>query len=324
MILGGYMSELENNLNNTALFYNSLPLSSLVKDIMNSCVEAQTDAAEATKKYFEQFVRDSDNPNKVAEVKFSYIADGTVCHLVLPLITILPIPILKIDTVNINFEAETELNNDSLSVNMIGTNRRVDETKEVVLNSNLSVNINAQAVDMPSGMAKMLEIIGNNGILVEDIDEIPGLKKLAPEDDIKRRPIRHKPLPRPTPKRRITSSITSQSVSSGEYLSRITKSIKENGEALAVSTQVSSANESSNNNGCLDKIVSSITSNGATLRRKLPKTNRVRVVDSPVNEVVSQLQSATDTTIGILNALERQNRGERKPIARRRVENKNK
>lgn len=102
------------------------------------------------------------------------MAEGKICQLVLPLITILPLPNLMIDTVNINFEADVSVINErDMSVNMLGLDCKLDQQHNVSLNSNLSLSINASGSEIPSGMAKLLETIGNHGIILEDIDTFP-------------------------------------------------------------------------------------------------------------------------------------------------------
>lgn len=168
----GYSND---KLNKSAEFFDTLPLATLVKKIMVSCVEAQTSAVEASKRYFEQFVFDAQRQDSsVAEISFSYMANGEVCQLVLPVITILPLPSLMIDKVNVNFEAEASVSDEkNLSVNMLGLNYDVDINQNMSLNSNLSLSIDAYGSEIPSGMAQLLELLGNEGVVLEDAEILP-------------------------------------------------------------------------------------------------------------------------------------------------------
>lgn len=226
--------------NDGAAFLKELPLSTLVKNIMVSCVEAQASAADSSKRYFEHFLCDGKSSNApVAEVCFSYMAEGKICQLVVPLITILPLPNLMINTVNINFDADVSVIDErDMSVNMLGLDCELDRQQDVSLNSNLSLSISACGFEIPSGMAKLLETIGNYGIIIEDIDTFPeessdevlsGIDKIDEIDEMYSvdNPVS---VGDKMPFNEVVASSNS-SVSNG-YLNRIVENIETNGKAI--------------------------------------------------------------------------------------------
>ena len=84
-----------------------LPFDNLIGGPLNVCISAQADAAQSTINFIDQVgMNEDENGNKeVVYVYFSFIQNGRKTILSVPLLTIVPIPYICINTIDINFKA---------------------------------------------------------------------------------------------------------------------------------------------------------------------------------------------------------------------------
>ena len=83
-----------------------IPFSSLIGGPLNAAVDAQVKAAGATVNFIQNvgLTGPADNRRPI-QVEFVYYVDGKEAKLMVPLLTIVPIPYLSIDSVDIQFKA---------------------------------------------------------------------------------------------------------------------------------------------------------------------------------------------------------------------------
>ncbi len=155
--------------------FQSIPFDHLIGDVLSSCVDAQSQAGEVARKFIEEVAYQGDpDKRKVATVAFFYQSaeTGRVESINVPLLTIVPIPFLRIDTVNIAFTADIEANeNGKLTVDIVNGNQKVnvDSSEYVSAKGKMEVNVTAVGSDMPLGMAKLFQVLGERAIIVANI-----------------------------------------------------------------------------------------------------------------------------------------------------------
>lgn len=194
----------------------SLPFSEMIGGPLSACIEAQEKAALTTVDFIRNvgFAKKEATINgqktlvpgdEVINVTFMYKRENQMVELTVPLLTIVPIPYIAIDTININFKAqfsgsssyqheysksynqELHVKDKNFSANpalwgstdsdgeermeMTGSISTKKDSKST-MNSNYSVeatidvNVSAHAESMPAGMAKVLEML-NQAIMLQ-------------------------------------------------------------------------------------------------------------------------------------------------------------
>ena len=173
---------------------SNIPFGSMIGGPLSACIDAQEQAAASTVDFIERVGFDKENPGKVVNIEFRYNRDGKEVVLSVPLLTIVPIPFISIDTVNIDFKAtlkslDTETYEETeqerkLNVNSATGNRKglkglgIKSTRTTMYGSvstkkdssstknsaysveaNIDINIIAHQESMPAGLSKVLEIL---------------------------------------------------------------------------------------------------------------------------------------------------------------------
>lgn len=183
-----------------------LPFDSLIGAPLNACVKAQANAAKTTIKFIEDVGLQSEVETLTAEdgtvtervrkdavyVYFNFIQGGRRVTISVPLLTMVPIPYIAINTIDINFKAtvtgiqsegstdETEFSKEKedkkkkaglgwFSVSSSSLNTTVSTKKDSASTKNsdysveatIDVSIHASQDSMPAGMAKVLEMLGS-------------------------------------------------------------------------------------------------------------------------------------------------------------------
>jgi Protein of unknown function (DUF2589) len=96
----------------------AIPFSSLIGGPLNACIEAQALAAKTTWTFIQQVGLDEDpqtKQRKAINVVFQYQRGNEMANLVVPLLTIVPIPYIAIDTIDINFKANISASSSSVN-----------------------------------------------------------------------------------------------------------------------------------------------------------------------------------------------------------------
>ncbi|HSG41339.1 MAG TPA: DUF2589 domain-containing protein [Thermoanaerobaculia bacterium] len=96
----------------------ALPFESLIGGPLKACIEAQAMAAQTTWKFIQEVglnpVDESGN-RSATQVVFQYQKGGRMTNLVVPLLAIVPIPYIAIDTISIDFKANISASASSVS-----------------------------------------------------------------------------------------------------------------------------------------------------------------------------------------------------------------
>ena len=198
----------------------AMPFGEMIGGPLSACVEAQEKAALTTVNFIRNvgFVKDKDNipTNEVVNVTFMYMRENKKVELTVPLLTIVPIPFIAIDTVNINFkanlksfqretgkqkEAESDYKHNyensstkkaSLGWGSVSRDRSYSsatatvstkkdsvatQTSQYSVEATVDINVVAHQESMPAGMAKVLEML-NQAIFLEPTDKDEQIKIL--------------------------------------------------------------------------------------------------------------------------------------------------
>ncbi len=183
-----------------------LPFDNLIGAPLNACIKAQAEAAQTTINFIQEVglntvetvTKDKDGKEvKVKEheavyVYFNFIQAGRRVTISVPLLTMVPIPYIGINTIDINFKAtvtgvqrQENTANDSLQADVerkeksgklgwfkvetsslksnVSTKKDSTSTKnsEYSIEATIDVAVHASQDSMPAGMAKVLEMLGS-------------------------------------------------------------------------------------------------------------------------------------------------------------------
>ena len=171
----------------------AIPFASLIGAPLDACIKAQANAAKTSWEFIREvgLTIDPDTGEKKAvNVTFQYNNNGQMTTLVVPLLVIVPIPYLAIDTVDIDFLANISAASSSVSETSTDTDLGIDASAEakfsvgpfslsVKANANYSskqhskasqdsrysveytmgVKVSGGQADMPAGLATILNIL---------------------------------------------------------------------------------------------------------------------------------------------------------------------
>lgn len=180
-----------------------LPFDNLIGGPLNACVRAQADAAQTTLGFIQSVgLEDDENGNKKAVyVYFSFVQGGRKAVMSVPLLTIVPIPYIAINTIDINFKATvTGVESSSFTEELSEEYHRDQKTGKLniwkakatsiktslsskkdskstsdssfSIESTIDVAVHASQDSMPAGMAKILEMLGSAMDLLDPNGEL--------------------------------------------------------------------------------------------------------------------------------------------------------
>lgn len=173
----------------------AIPFGSIIGGPLNACIEAQALAAQTTWKFIQEVGLNTDpktGEKSAVNVSFQFMQGGRMVQLNVPLLTIVPIPYIAINTIDINFKANISASSSSVQENTsheeMGGSAEVTAGLKVgpfhldaKMNANYSskkdskatqeskysveytmdVAVKAGQESMPAGLAKVLELLGN-------------------------------------------------------------------------------------------------------------------------------------------------------------------
>lgn len=153
---------------------NSIPFGNIIGGPLAACVRAQAEAAQTTIDFIRGFTMTNSelDPEGIEPitVTFTFIMNGEKTRMTVPLMTIVPIPYMHIDYIDLNFTADITACDDGKMEAKYATEgytRTEDDEQSVSVESKMGINVRASTSSMPSGMAKMLEFFTNN-LIVHD------------------------------------------------------------------------------------------------------------------------------------------------------------
>ena len=154
----------------------SIPFGNLIGAPLEACVNAQAQAARTTYDYISEvgFNVKSEYEWEARTVSFSFMMEGVMKQITVPLLTILPLPYLQIDTVDISFTADVSVNSEGKMMAKVSNATDSEAVKQSSLNfqSQIGIDIKASSAgNMPVGIAKLLDILGNSCIEVIEVEE---------------------------------------------------------------------------------------------------------------------------------------------------------
>ncbi len=175
---------------------SAIPFGSIIGGPLNACIDAQAMAAKTTWNFIQEvgLYTDSETGEKKAvNVSFQFMQNGQMVQLNVPLLTIVPIPYIAINSIDINFKANISASSSSFqedtSHTEMGGSAEVTAGLKIgpfhmdaKMNANYSskkdskatqeskysveytmdVAVKAGQDSMPAGLAKVLELLGNS------------------------------------------------------------------------------------------------------------------------------------------------------------------
>ena len=172
----------------------AIPFSSMIGGPLNACIEAQAMAARTSWEFIKEVGLNTDEKGQKSAimVAFSFNRGGRMVQLNVPLLTIVPIPYIAINTIDINFKASISASSSTASETSEHTEAGGEVNAKAKLNlglfslqanlkanysskkdskataeskysveSTIDVAVKAGQEGMPAGMAKVLELLGS-------------------------------------------------------------------------------------------------------------------------------------------------------------------
>lgn len=177
---------------------NSIPFGNIIGGPLAACVRAQAEAAHTTIDFIRGFTMTNSelDPEGVEPitVTFTFIMNGEKTRMTVPLMTIVPIPYMHIDYINLNFTADITACDDGKMEAKYATEgytRTENDEQSVSVESKMGINVRASTSSMPSGMAKMLEFFTNN-LIVHDTLTPKQVEDMKRETERKRLELKNK------------------------------------------------------------------------------------------------------------------------------------
>lgn len=164
---------------------------------LSACVNAQEEAAQATLDYLNGVVfRKKDDDESCLEpvtMTFYFERGGVVNRLTMPLLCIVPVPYLRIDQVNLRFQAtvtESSMKEEKLELkakySAPGDSAQItDVSQEKFLSKRcIDVDLNVTTADMPMGISKLIEIFNNQLVEIKQYEPTEPALPTAPTEPI--------------------------------------------------------------------------------------------------------------------------------------------
>ncbi len=174
----------------------ALPFGNIIGGPLKACIEAQAMAAKTSWNFIQEVGLNVDpetGEKKAVNVSFQFIKDGRMAQLNVPLLTIVPIPYIAIQTIDIAFKANISASSSNSTVENESKTSEAGTTGSAALNLGIfkvnadfhanysskkdstatqeskysveytmDVAVKAGQDSMPAGMAKVLELLGNS------------------------------------------------------------------------------------------------------------------------------------------------------------------
>lgn len=177
---------------------NSIPFGNIIGGPLAACVRAQAEAAHTTIDFIRGFTMTNSelDPEGIEPitVTFTFIMNGEKTRMTVPLMTIVPIPYMHIDYIDLNFTADITACDDGKMEAKYATEgytRTENDEQSVSVESKMGINVRASTSSMPSGMAKMLEFFTNN-LIVHDTLTPKQVEDMKRETERKRLELKNK------------------------------------------------------------------------------------------------------------------------------------
>lgn len=170
----------------------AMPFGNIIGGPLTACVEAQAQAARTSWEFIQNvglYKDEVTGEKKTVNVSFQFMKDGHMSRLTLPLLTIVPIPFIAIQTIDINFKAnisaaasDTEVAHEESATSGSSSfhagclwargninasySSKKDSTatkdSKYSVEYTMDVAVHATQDSMPAGLAKVLEMLNNS------------------------------------------------------------------------------------------------------------------------------------------------------------------
>lgn len=177
---------------------NSIPFGNIIGGPLAACVRAQAEAAHTTIDFIRGFTMTNSelDPEGIEPitVTFTFIMNGEKTRMTVPLMTIVPIPYMHIDYIDLNFTADITACDDGKMEAKYATEgytRTENDEQSLSVESKMGINVRASTSSMPSGMAKMIEFFSNN-LIVHDTLTPQQVEDMKRETERKRLELKNK------------------------------------------------------------------------------------------------------------------------------------
>lgn len=149
-------------------YMKALPFDNIIGAPLMACIKAQQTSAQATWDAIRTM--GFENEEEVAMVSFLFQQGGLTRKITVPLLTLIPIPYMQIDSVDLKFRADMSTSSDgTITAKYSNTmDSQAARTSKYNVTNEIDINIHATTSGMPAGIAKMLEIFTNHCIDVMD------------------------------------------------------------------------------------------------------------------------------------------------------------
>lgn len=172
---------------------NDIPFGNLIGGPLSACILAQADAAQTALDYIQQVSMQpsdlGDDSFEPVTVSFTFQSDGQKRVLVVPLLTIIPVPFIGVDHMDISFTADVKNSEGTtLKGHFTAPAREVEQEEEsqFEVENLIEVKVHAVMSEMPSGLAKLLDVFNSQLFVVESVDgdELVQMKQAQKEKRI--------------------------------------------------------------------------------------------------------------------------------------------
>lgn len=143
----------------------SLNFSHLIGSPLLACISAQEKAALMSHNYIEEvgLKPGRDGLKEATTVTFSFVQEGQMIDLKVPLLTLVPIPFFSIDTMEINFRASVKIEDGEIKATYTaGADSKGVDKSAYNVESAVDVHVKASQDDMPAGLSKVLGFLSSN------------------------------------------------------------------------------------------------------------------------------------------------------------------
>ena len=155
-------------------YMKALPFDHIIGAPLMACIKAQQASAQVTWEAIREMGFDKSDESageeEVAMVSFLFQQGGFTRKITVPLLTLIPIPYMQIDYVDLKFRADMSTTSEGeLTAKYSNTmDSQAARTSKYNVTNEIDINIHATTSGMPAGIAKLLDIFTNQCIDVMD------------------------------------------------------------------------------------------------------------------------------------------------------------
>lgn len=155
-------------------YMKALPFDHIIGAPLMACIKAQQSSAQATWEAIREMGFDKSDKSagkeEVAMVSFLFQQGGFTRKISVPFLTLIPIPYMQIDSVDLKFRADMSTTSEGeLTAKYSNTmDSQAARTSKYNVTNEIDINIHATTSGMPAGIAKLLDIFTHQCIDVMD------------------------------------------------------------------------------------------------------------------------------------------------------------